>query len=217
MCVYCGESVETRDHVPSKVLLDAPYPDNLPVVPACESCNASFSKDEEYLACLVECINVGDVNVDAMRRPKIKRILSEKPFLAARLQNARQVYDGNVYLDIEWNRLDNVILKLARGHALFEQNEPQFDAPSEINIFILSDLDENSLNHFENVSMQSKFPEVGARAMMRHINIDIGSAGWISVQPGQYRYLVSLEYGMTVRLVIGECLGAMVSWDLLRL
>ena len=56
MCVYCGAQPETRDHVPSKVLLDEPYPPELPVVGACEKCNASFSMDEQYLACfLVLC------------------------------------------------------------------------------------------------------------------------------------------------------------------
>jgi hypothetical protein len=33
-CVYCGNVTETRDHVPSRILLDEPYPENLPVVPS---------------------------------------------------------------------------------------------------------------------------------------------------------------------------------------
>jgi hypothetical protein len=28
-CVYCGGPEETRDHVPSRVFLDPPYPENL--------------------------------------------------------------------------------------------------------------------------------------------------------------------------------------------
>jgi hypothetical protein len=44
---YCEGVPETRDHVPSRVLLDEPYPENLPVVPACKSCNSGFSADEE--------------------------------------------------------------------------------------------------------------------------------------------------------------------------
>lgn len=47
-CVYSGGGTETRDHVPSKVLLEKPYPENLPIVPACDTCNQSFSSDEEY-------------------------------------------------------------------------------------------------------------------------------------------------------------------------
>lgn len=38
----------TRDHVPPKTLFSKPLPDNLPTVPACERCNVSFKKDDEY-------------------------------------------------------------------------------------------------------------------------------------------------------------------------
>ena len=64
MCVYCGNAAGTRDHVPPKVLLDEPYPPDLPPVPACDECNNRFSTMveqtegltvqmvlSEYLAC----------------------------------------------------------------------------------------------------------------------------------------------------------------------
>jgi hypothetical protein len=49
-CIYCGESANTREHVPSKVFLSRPYPENLPTVPACFDCNNSFSEDELFLS-----------------------------------------------------------------------------------------------------------------------------------------------------------------------
>jgi hypothetical protein len=66
-CVYCGGLDETRDHVPSRVFLDEPLPENLPVVPACIACNNSFSRDEEYLACLIECALTGSVEAASAR------------------------------------------------------------------------------------------------------------------------------------------------------
>lgn len=51
ICVYCGRVPDTGYHSPSKVALDAPYPENLPVVEACVGCNPSFSLDKQYLAC----------------------------------------------------------------------------------------------------------------------------------------------------------------------
>jgi hypothetical protein len=45
ICAYCGARPESRDHVPSRVLLDKPYPENLPVVEACFKCNGEFSAD----------------------------------------------------------------------------------------------------------------------------------------------------------------------------
>lgn len=49
-CVHCGGAAETADHVPSKELLDEPYPTNLMVCPACFSCNNSLLSDEGCLA-----------------------------------------------------------------------------------------------------------------------------------------------------------------------
>ena len=82
-CVYCGGSEETRDHVPSKVLLDEPYPEDLPVVPACLECNNGFSLDEEYLACFLECVLCGTVDPRALKRDRIRRKLQDNPNLLA--------------------------------------------------------------------------------------------------------------------------------------
>lgn len=49
-CVYCGEALATtRDHVVSKGLYVAPYPDNLLTVPACRLCNQRKSASEDSL------------------------------------------------------------------------------------------------------------------------------------------------------------------------
>jgi len=50
MCVYCGADKDiTVDHVPPKLLLTRPFPENLITVPACFPCNQSFQKDDEYM------------------------------------------------------------------------------------------------------------------------------------------------------------------------
>ena len=70
LCVYCGAEPETRDHVPSKVLLDEPFPDDLPVVPACERCNNRLSPDERYVACFVECAITGSARPESALRDR---------------------------------------------------------------------------------------------------------------------------------------------------
>ena len=55
-CCYCDKTADTRDHVPSKCLLDQPYPANLPVVGCCDSCNQNFSQDEQYIAGRIESV-----------------------------------------------------------------------------------------------------------------------------------------------------------------
>lgn len=59
-CVYCGAATESKDHVPSRVLLDREHKSTLlPTVPACNRCNNGFSDDERYLACLIDCVVTG--------------------------------------------------------------------------------------------------------------------------------------------------------------
>ncbi len=49
VCIYCGTTGHiTNDHIPPKLLLERPYPENLLTVPACFPCNQSFQKDDEY-------------------------------------------------------------------------------------------------------------------------------------------------------------------------
>lgn len=61
-CYNCGASeASTRDHVIPKSLIPKPWPANLPTVPACESCNRAFSKDEEYVRDRLAAV-VGDPN-----------------------------------------------------------------------------------------------------------------------------------------------------------
>ena len=63
LCIYCGGLPETREHVPSKIFLDEPYPSHLHLVEACTKCNLAYSLDEEYLACLIDCIISGESEV----------------------------------------------------------------------------------------------------------------------------------------------------------
>ena len=48
-CVYCGHNPGiTDDHVPRKSFFPQPRPSNLITVPACNKCNSSIGKDEDY-------------------------------------------------------------------------------------------------------------------------------------------------------------------------
>ena len=124
-CIYCDGSEETRDHVPSRVFLDSPLPENLPVVAACWSCNNGFSRDEEYVACLIESAIAGSTNPDHIGRPEIANILRRSPALRARIEGAKSCEDGQILFGFEPERVKNVLLKLARGHAAFELSQPQ--------------------------------------------------------------------------------------------
>jgi len=212
-CIHCGADTETRDHCPSRVLLDEPYPENLPIVPACASCNRGFSLDEQYFACLVECARTG--SAEAVQRPKIRRILQKSPALAARLAQARRVTaDGEVSFPLEEERIKTVILKLARGHAAFELSEPLRKEPSHVMVTPLHLLAVDARQHFETLPEVSVWPEVGSRAMQRMVVAGdaVSGPGWIDVQEGQYRYLAVAHAAVMIRFVVGEYLACEVIW-----
>ena len=212
-CVYCAGRTETRDHVPSKVLLDEPYPPNLPVVPACESCNAGFSLDEEYLACLVDCVRVGSVDVRAGHREKIRRILDRKPALVSMLARARDEANGRIAFAVETDRIRNVVLKLARGHAAYELNEPHVEEPLGLSFVPFELMDPEVRMTFESPPRPLIWPEVGSRAMQRlAVSFPAGS-DWIVAQPGRYRYLAAAGESVVVRLVLSEYLACEVVWS----
>jgi hypothetical protein len=212
-CAYCGGNTKTRDHVPSKVFLDKKYPTNLPVVPACKPCNHGFSLDEEYVACVIECSLTGSIDANGVQRQKVRRILRKKPKLVARLAQKREEnLFGDVSFHVEVSRVKNVVIKHARGHAAFELNEPQLEAPSNVAFAPLLSLSSEILKNFETPLFSTILPEVGSRAMQRLVDVDAKPPGWITVQPGRYRYLTSVGDGIVVRFVFSEYLACEVRW-----
>src|SRR5438093_1143821 len=109
-CIYCGGPAETRDHVPSRFFLEAPYPENLPVVGSCESCNQRFSEDEQYLVCLLEAALAGTANSDKIRRFSVARSLQRSPSLQARIEAAKRQVDDRIEFAVEEERVKNVML-----------------------------------------------------------------------------------------------------------
>lgn len=215
-CIYCGGDTLTRDHVPSRILLDEPFPSNLPVVPACDTCNNGFSKDEEYVACLIECALHGEVTPDVLRREKIRRILTEKPLLSSRLSSVLvRPEHGAIHFSIEDERVRNVILKLARGHAFYELNELFLDLPTSLSYAPLLALEPAIVAKFEKPPVFSMWPEVGSRAMQRMVEgHDMCLDGWIIVQEVRYRYLATTgTEGLIIRIVLSEYLACEVFWS----
>jgi len=213
-CAFCGGETGTRDHCPSRVLLDEPYPQNLPVVPACPACNSRFSSNEEYLACLISCVLAGSTDPAAMPREKTMRILTKKPALRARLEQSRIESSSAIMFKPESDRVSAVFTKLAQGHALYELHEPCARPPDEVIIQPLSLMIDIGREQFESPAPADLWPEVGSRAMQRLIvSGDAVHAPWIEVQPERYRFHASPANGIEIRIVINEYLAGYVRWD----
>lgn len=220
MCVYCGAQPDTSDHVPSKVLLDEPFPLQLPVVGACASCNAGFSLDEQYLSCFLECVICGTVESSGLQRPKVKRILSENPALQRRIEaSQRKDETGNLLWQPEPERIRKIVAKLARGHAAYELY-PKLEEPDEVAFAPLSVVSDQERTAFEDVTagnLITGWPELGSRAFLRASGKKPDQfeqmGDWIVVQPGRYRYAVVETGGVLVRMVLSEYLACLVAWE----
>jgi hypothetical protein len=217
-CVYCGAQPDTRDHSPSKVLLDKPYPPQLPTVEACGECNASFSLDEQYLACFIECVISGTVETSSLKRINIKRILEENPALLKRIKNSRRRDEANNLLwEPEIDRVKKVVPKLARGHVAYEL-VPRIEEPVEIAFAPLHALNEEERAKFEHPISGNPYllPEIGSRAFLRVFGKSIDkferSGDWIMVQPSRYRYAIDETAGVLVRMILSEYLACLVFW-----
>jgi len=215
-CIYCGNEPETREHVPSKILLDKPFPENLPVVQACAECNQGFSLDEEYLACLLECTLCGTTEPELLKRKKIGEILKRKPKLRTRLEESKKNIDGQIYFQSEVDRIKNVIKKLAQGHAKFENGETQFEKPYQVWFQPITLMTEDESEEFFGNEELSLVPEIGSRAFQRTM-IDeqrIPRAYWKEVQKNNYSYSIAhVSSGLRIRMLIWNYLVGEVIWE----
>ena len=156
-CARLLDSGSTRDHVPSRALLDKPYPPHLPVMEVCQECNQGFSKDEQYFVALLGCIMSGTVEIDEQPDPRIARMLADNPGLRERISSSRRVDASPSGRSIVWwgceaSRLEKVIVKNARGHVLFECNEPIGSEPVRAWFAALESLSDAQRREFEDVA-----------------------------------------------------------------
>lgn len=226
-CIYCGGYEDTREHVPSKVFLDPPLPSYLPVVGACRDCNNGFSLDEQYLACLIECVSTGTTDPDQLTRERVAKALRHSQALRAKLEKARYQQGGRTHFMIEPERVKRVLSKLAQGHAVFELSQPCSGPPSRIWYAPLESLTEEQRDSFEASQVGETLGEVGSRGMQRLLvtqltlqssagetsNVNLLINDWVEIQEGRYRYH-SADYGdeVTIKIVLSEYLACEATW-----
>lgn len=191
----------------------------MPSLPSCGDCNNGFSGDEEYLACFIECVVCGTSDPELLSREKIKRAMRRNGRLRERIERAHrqsETADGDIIhvWQPEDERVQRVVVKLARCHAAYELNEPRLDQPKHILVMPIVSMSDDQRNHFESAPRANVWPEVGSRAMQRMLIADQAYAcGWITVQEGRYRFLAVAESSLMVRGVISEYLAFEVIWE----
>ncbi|HYT72288.1 MAG TPA: hypothetical protein VEK78_12965 [Gemmatimonadales bacterium] len=196
--------------MPSKIFLDDPIPQQAAVVRACAACNNGLSAHEEYLACTIDVALAGTTEPGALRR-KVRGILEHSPGARQTLRTVAHRSRGHPPAVDRAERVAAVLVKLAKGHALYELHEPQYLPPTSVHFTGLHTFSPAQLEKFEAPAVAAIWPEVGSRAMQRLA--EEGSAGWVVVQPGRYRFLAQTGGPVLVRMVLSEYLAAEVTWD----
>lgn len=215
-CVYCGGDPTSREHVPSRVLLDTPFPPDLAVVEACRECNESFSKDEAYVAAVLACVLAGSTDPAQIERETARRILSSSPALRIMIKDAMVSDETGTRTQIDIDRVSRVLAKLAVGHLKYETGEV-YSLTDAIVSFCPSELmSQAAIEEFEQVQPSALLPDVGSRALIDLLQTTVGSdlwESWWELQPQRYRYLVRTGPPLEVRLVIQEYLAVKVVFD----
>ena len=220
-CVHCGGSTETRDHAPSNDFLDLPHPDYMPVLPCCDSCNRSFSADEEYLAVFIECAISGSSDPKYVGREKVRKALSRNNALRRRVESRKKeakTIGGSqlIFWELELIPAKNVFLKLARCHAVYELNEPQLREPTDFLITPLISMSSSERAAFETAPCSNELgilSEVVSRARQRMLVVDNQPfSDWVMVEEVRYRYMASGSHVVTVRGVLSEYMAFEFVW-----
>ncbi|SEG03004.1 hypothetical protein SAMN05421847_1335 [Halpernia humi] len=217
ICCYCQNSFKnnkTKDHIPSKVLLDEPFPENLPIVFCCYDCNQSFSTDEEYFACIIEYLVAGTKNIEKIERKKIKNILNQKKYLKNKIEANITENNGVLTIHFDESVLKKVLSKLVFGHMSYELSNPYIQTPNFIGFNTIDNLNDFEYQEFISDSFVDIIPEVGTRASLNHIiqNQKLIST-WKIVQKNNYQYKLQILDNETVlKVIIRNKLYVIATW-----
>lgn len=218
-CIFCGNVAETREHAPSKVFLLPPLPTYLPTVPSCYKCNNSFSSDELYSAMLIKLLRVrfAGYQLSELDRERLTRKEGQEA--------NKFILDHEKELSyIDNKRLENVLIKLARSHAVYELFDCfEYDENSRYNIDLFYDfkpfIDAEMLNQISSLVLIDDMilPEMGAKLYERIGCIELRECkdaskqtgitflAWNEVEDNEYRYTAFIDNSnIIVRIVIQE-------------
>ncbi|HDL7361909.1 hypothetical protein ACS764_03270 [Yersinia enterocolitica] len=216
-CIYCGGEAQTVDHLPSKIFLQKPYPNNLHGVDACRSCNNAFSQDEEYVACFLHCVISGTTKPESLTDERVARALIRNQKLREAIEGSHKDINGNAVWYPDIDRVKHIVLKIALGHIYYELAEVMQEEPDIFEIFPLGLIGENERIEFETRAscVISSWPEIGSREYLRITGEIIDENlrdGWFIIQDNIYRFSIEYYPRVEIKIVFNEYLGCHLVW-----
>ena len=227
--MHCGTGLNstetTREHVPSKCLLQKPYPAEMITIEACRKCNEAFSLDEEYLKGLLWTVLAGSTDPEKQKTPEVACMLKRNVALRERIENSRTERttlfgEKEIVFAPEMKRVKRVVIKNARGHALYELDRAMSFEADDFFAIPLQVLTPEHRDEFETTGGEGEllgWAEVGTRLFQRQCGTAQSDmmGPWVTVQDGVYRYTVvdRGDDGLLVQSVIQEYLATSVYWS----
>ena len=201
ICIYCRANVaNSREHLPSRVFLDTPYPEQYSIVPACEKCNGGFSADEVYVSSFIDKLRSTLSNNEFLLRENTIATINHDKELAKILNEQIRTENGRILVNYVPESFSKILIKLAKGHLCQEQDRfIKSDCLVECNFKFKPDLSEDEIYHFEELPLADKASECGSDFTHGLLIVeDIGFPSqifvpWNQVQDGNYRYLTYFD------------------------
>lgn len=216
---FLGVDDRTVEHVPARVFLDRPFPENLATVYACRGCNNGTSADELYVACLLEVILAETIDFKVLERRRIAQALERHPELIASLEDTLAGTSSVQQAGRTARSLMSIATKLARGHLMFDLADPRYDAPRNVRWLRLDEASASEVEAFDQWSDRLSeaprlLPEVGSRALSRMFDEreDHQEPNWITVQVDRYRYSCRVDHAPAVRFVLRGYFACEIAW-----
>lgn len=227
-CIYCGKPADTREHIPSKVFLSQPYPDNLGIVPACKECNKSFSGDELFLSLLIDILKRRHYGMEYTFSEEVESRMIYNKKLVKDIEEALE----NKQLEKFDVKVSRIIFKLAIGHSVYELSEGYCIKEGAIDYSFGDSMSTEEIEEFSLPFDISGEPllEIGSRVYERVVVLDLNLPAihteqrlntslvlldWVDVQDSKYSY-TSYRFGeeIIVKMIINDFLYAMVTLTL---
>lgn len=220
-CAICEEALgtaTTKDHAPSKCLLEKPFPNNLDTIDVCNPCNNAVSRDEEYFIAFLSAAISGTTDPAKQRISSGRRVLERSPKLRIRIEAQKEkIRDETGNERLIWNpehqRIQKFLVKNARAQTYFEGAELVSGEPDLVWYKPISSCDQKELRWFFEESRFQPWPEVGSRWMRRLTEDEsFDKDGFIVVQPGIYRFRLDLTEGIGIKAITREYLLSRIIW-----
>jgi hypothetical protein len=121
-CYFCGETADTREHVPPKGFFPKEHRKDLITVNSCKTHNNHKSGDDEYFRMTLAGIAWGDLQPSM--RETIIRSVKRKPALARHIvETSKKNATGWFTYDADSARIDHVLECIGRGLLFHEQGK----------------------------------------------------------------------------------------------